>query len=57
MAQREADRPLEGDVRVDDAYLGGERTGGGPGRGSSTKVALVAAVETREGVRNECVSI
>jgi len=49
MAQREAERPLEGDVRVDDAYLGGERTGGGPGRGSSNKVAFVAAVELREG--------
>ena len=57
MAQREADRPLEGDVRVDDAYLGGQRSGGGPGRGSSNKVAFVAAVETREGVRSECVSI
>ena len=49
MAQREADRPLSGDIRVDDAYLGGERVGGGPGRGSSNKVAFVAAVEMREG--------
>lgn len=49
MAQREARQPLEGDVRVDDAYLGGERTGGGPGRGSSNKVAFVAAVELRDG--------
>jgi hypothetical protein len=57
MAQREADRPLQGDISVDDAYLGGERTGGGPGRGSSNKVAFVAAVEMREGRRSECVSI
>jgi len=49
MAQRKADRPLQGDIRVDDAYLGGERTGGGPGRGSSNKVAFVAAVEMFEG--------
>jgi hypothetical protein len=38
MAQREAGRPLEGDISVDDAYLGGERTGGGPGRGSSERI-------------------
>lgn len=49
MAQREADRPLQGDVRVDDAYLGGEHPGGGRGRGSSNKVAFVAAVEMRHG--------
>lgn len=49
MRQREAARPLAGDVRVDDAYLGGERPGGGPGRGSSNKVPFVAAVEMREG--------
>lgn len=49
MARREADRPLDGDVRIDDAYLGGERTGGGRGRGSSNKVAFVAAVEMRDG--------
>lgn len=49
MVQREAQKPLQGDVSVDDAYLGGERTGGGPGRGSSNKVAFVAAVEMRDG--------
>jgi transposase-like protein len=49
MVQREANRPLEGDVSVDDAYLGGERTGGGPGRGSTNKVAFVAAVEMKDG--------
>jgi hypothetical protein len=49
MRQREAARPLAGDVRVDDACLGGERPGGGPGRGSSSKVPFVAAVEMREG--------
>lgn len=49
MAQREAGRPLQGDIRVDDAYLGGERTGGGRGRGSSNKTAFVAAVEMCDG--------
>lgn len=49
MAQREAEHPLQGDIRVDDAYLGGERTGGGRGRGSSNKVAFVAAVEMHDG--------
>jgi len=49
MRQREADRPLQGDVRVDDAYLGGERTGGKAGRGSENKVAFVAAVELCDG--------
>jgi ribosomal protein L37AE/L43A len=48
MVQREADRPLRGNISVDDAYLGGEKTGGGPGRGSSNKVPFVAAVELSE---------
>ena len=33
MAQREARYVLEGQVHVDDAYLGGERSGGTAGRG------------------------
>lgn len=49
MRQREDDRPLHGDVRVDDAYLGGERTGGKTGRGSENKIAFVAAVEMADG--------
>lgn len=44
MAGREAQHRLRGTVQVDDAYLGGERTGGKPGRGSENKVAFVAAV-------------
>jgi hypothetical protein len=35
---------LEGAVQVDDAYLGGERAGGKPGRGAENKVPFVAAV-------------
>lgn len=32
MTEREADRKLGGVVQLDDAYLGGERNGGKPGR-------------------------
>lgn len=44
MASREAEHRLCGEVQVDDAYLGGERPGGKPGRGSENKVPIVAAV-------------
>ena len=33
-------------VEIDDAYLGGERSGGKVGRGSENKVPFVAAVQT-----------
>ena len=48
MADREARYLLEGKIQVDDAYLGGERTGGKVGRGSENKVAFVAAVSLNE---------
>lgn len=48
MVQREAPRQLQGRVEIDDAYLGGERTGGKRGRGSENKQPFVAAVETNE---------
>lgn len=44
MAQRDAVHRLAGPVQMDDAYLGGERAGGKPGRGSENKVPFVAAV-------------
>ena len=44
MAKREEHYVLEGQVQVDDAYLGGERSGGKAGRGSENKVPFVAAV-------------
>jgi hypothetical protein len=47
MAQADAQCPLEGNIQLDDAYLGGERPGT-PGRGSENKVAFVAAVEVRD---------
>ena len=46
MTQREEPRQLDGFVQVDDAYLGGERNGGKPGRGSENKQAFVIAVAT-----------
>jgi ribosomal protein L37AE/L43A len=47
MATREAAKPkLSGRVEVDDAYLGGERSGGKRGRGAAGKTPIVAAVET-----------
>lgn len=51
MALREAAHTLSGSVQLDDAYLGGERAGGKPGRGSENKVPFVAAVSTLESVR------
>ncbi|WP_057392432.1 IS1595 family transposase [Pseudomonas aeruginosa] len=44
MAEREQRYVLEGQVQVDDAYLGGERSGGKAGRGSENKIPFVAAV-------------
>jgi hypothetical protein len=47
MEQRDAGKPkLAGRVEVDDAYLGGERSGGKRGRGAAGKTPFVAAVET-----------
>ena len=48
MRLREADRELDGRVEIDDAYLGGERSGGKRGRGSENKVPFVAAVQTTD---------
>ena len=45
MAEREESRRLNGFVQLDDAYLGGERNGGKPGRGSENKQAFVIAVK------------
>ena len=42
----EDDRELDGRVEIDDAYLGGERSGGKRGRGSENKVPFIAAVQT-----------
>ena len=48
MVAREAEKPrLAGRVEVDDAYLGGERSGGKRGRGAAGKTPFVAAVGNR----------
>jgi hypothetical protein len=39
---------LEGDVQIDDAYLGGEKPGK-TGRGAANKIPFVIAVATRKG--------
>ena len=46
MLERDFDQPLSGFVEIDDAYLGGERSGCKPGRGAAGKTPFVAAVET-----------
>ena len=46
MLTREAAELLQGRVALDDAYLGGERSGGKRGRGAAGKTPFVAAVET-----------
>jgi ribosomal protein L37AE/L43A len=46
MTDREEPRQLEGIVQIDDAYLGGERTGGKTGRGAEGKQPFLVAVET-----------
>jgi ribosomal protein L37AE/L43A len=48
MRLREDARRLTGRVEIDDAYLGGERSGGKTGRGSENKVPFIAAVQTTE---------
>ena len=48
MMERDRQFPLTGWVELDDAYLGGERSGGKRGRGAPAKTPFVAAVETNE---------
>jgi transposase-like protein len=47
MLERDAKKRLGGRIEIDDAYLGGQRSGGGKrGRGAPGKTPFVAAVET-----------
>ena len=46
MYERDQSQPLSGFIELDDAYLGGERSGGRTGRGAAGKTPFVAAVET-----------
>jgi hypothetical protein len=46
MMERDAAKRLTGRIEVDDAYLGGERSGGKRRRGSPGKTPIVVALET-----------
>ena len=48
MLERDAEKQLDGRVEMDDAYLGGAKSGGKRGRGSAGKTPFVAAVETTD---------
>ena len=48
MKERDDSKPLSGTIQVDDAYWGGERSGGKRGRGAPGKTPFVAAVQTNE---------
>ena len=48
MMERDREHPLSGWIQLDDAYLGGDRSGGKHGRGAPGKTPFVAAVETNE---------
>ena len=48
MMERDREHPLGGSIQLDDAYLGGERSGGKRGRGAPGKTPFVAAVQTNE---------
>jgi len=45
MHERERTTKLADRVETDDAYLGGERTGGKSGRGSENKMPFIATIE------------
>ena len=45
MLERDAQKPLSGNVEIDDAYWGGKKKGGKRGRGSENKTPFLAAVE------------
>lgn len=48
MVERDEHKKLFWIVQADDAYLGGERSGGKRGRGSENKQPFIAAVETND---------
>ena len=48
MMERSQTPPLSGVIEMDDAYWGGERSGGKHGRGAAGKTPFVAAVQTTD---------
>ena len=57
MTEREEPRRLTGFVQIDDAYLGGERNGGKPARGSENKQPFVVAVATDEALEHSTFAV
>ena len=57
MLERDQAQPLTGIIEMDDAYLGGERSGCKPGRGADGKTPFVAAVQTTSDGRPEKVKL
>jgi len=51
MLERNREKPLEGRIEMDDAHLGGERSGGKRGRGSPGKTPFLAAVGKAQRVK------
>ena len=45
MMERDVQKPLSGNIEIDDAYWGGKKKNGKRGRGSENKTPFVAAVE------------
>ncbi len=45
LRERDDSQPLQGTVELDDAYLGGEASGGQRGRGADGKTPFVAAAQ------------
>ena len=48
MYERNENKKLKGNIELDDAYLGGERSGDKRGRGAPGKIPFLAAVEKNE---------
>ena len=57
MVERSGRQRLQGRVQLDDAGLGGERSGGKWGRGAEGKTPFVAAVQTPEEGRSQYIKL
>ena len=54
MMERDREHTLSGWIQLDDAYLGGERSGGKRGRGAPGKTPFVAAVDDQRAADTRC---
>ena len=57
MLERDQKKPLSGFIELDDAYLGGESSGGKTGRGSENKTPFIAAVQTTSQGQPEAIKL